>query len=90
MAGFEPAASPTPRSLPRPAVPTTTADGAFGVSTMKDPIIALVNFTDGVRRAVYEEVDSRQYVIGNDCDPVHGVVHSNRRRRGLAGHRERG
>jgi hypothetical protein len=35
--------------------------------------IAQVPFVDGVVRAVYEESDSRQLVLGDDGKRVHGV-----------------
>ena len=73
MAGNMPAASPAPRSPPRPAVPITTADGAFLHAAMNDPIIAFVNFTDGTSRAVFEKVDGHQYVVNDEGDPVFGV-----------------
>ena len=38
-----------------------------------DQIVAYVDFLDGVRRAVYEQLDGRQYVIGYDGEPEHGV-----------------
>jgi hypothetical protein len=39
---------------------------------MNDPIIAHVNFSDGVPRAVFEQLDGRQYVL-DEGDRVYGV-----------------
>jgi hypothetical protein len=40
---------------------------------MNDPIIAHVNFTDGTRRPVFEQLDGRQYVLEEEGDRVYGV-----------------
>jgi hypothetical protein len=41
---------------------------------MNDPVIAHVDFVDGVRRPVYEQLDGRQYVLlDEDGERVHGV-----------------
>jgi hypothetical protein len=40
---------------------------------MLDPVIAHVGFVDGVSRAVFEQLDGRQYVLDDDGDRVCGV-----------------
>jgi hypothetical protein len=40
---------------------------------MSDPRpIARVRFVDGIERAVYEDADGRQYVVGYDGERVYG------------------
>jgi hypothetical protein len=38
-----------------------------------NPIIAHVLFTDGARRAVYQEASGKQYVLDDEGEKVHGV-----------------
>jgi hypothetical protein len=40
---------------------------------MLDPVIAHVDFVDGVSRAVFEQLDGRQYVLDDAGDRVYGV-----------------
>lgn len=40
---------------------------------MTDPVVAHIWFTDGVKRAVYQEPSGRQYVLDGDGEKVHGV-----------------
>jgi hypothetical protein len=39
---------------------------------MPEPV-AYIEFTDGLRRPVFEEPDGRQYVLDDDGEPVYGV-----------------
>jgi hypothetical protein len=43
------------------------------MASSTDPIIAHVHFVDGVRRPVFESIDGRQYVLGDDGEPVYGT-----------------
>jgi hypothetical protein len=40
---------------------------------MPNPVVAVTDFADGVRRSVFEEPDGRQYVYDNDGERVYGV-----------------
>jgi hypothetical protein len=40
---------------------------------MPDPIVAYVDFLDGIRRPVNEEIGGRQYVYDDDGEKVYGV-----------------
>jgi hypothetical protein len=40
---------------------------------MDDEVVAYVDWTDGQRRPVYQDARGRQYVAGDDGEPVHGV-----------------
>jgi hypothetical protein len=56
-----------------------TPDGCFCCqlsrdgASMNDPIIARVRFADGSERAVFEQLDGRQYVLDDNGDRLYGV-----------------
>jgi hypothetical protein len=40
---------------------------------MPDPVIAQVDFVDGIRRPVFEQLDGRQYVLSDEGERLFGV-----------------
>ena len=40
---------------------------------ISDPIVAYVDFVDGVRRPVFEQLEGRQHAFDDDGERVYGV-----------------